>query len=33
MLDKYIDGNSKKSLSYISSAFKVDNEQRANQAK
>ena len=33
LVDRYIDESSQKSLSYISSAFKVDNEQRANQAK
>jgi hypothetical protein len=33
MLEKYIEPKSEKCLSYISSAFKVDNEQRANQVK
>lgn len=33
LLEKHIDGSSNKCLSYISSAFKVDNEQRSNQAK
>lgn len=33
LLEKYIDASSEKSLSYISSAFKVDNEQRGNQAR
>lgn len=33
MLEKYIDPNTEKCLSYISSAFKVDNQQRGNQAR
>lgn len=33
LLEKHIDPNSEKCLSYISSAFKVDNEQRGNQAR
>ena len=33
ILEKHIDATSEKSVSYICSAFKVDNEQRGNQAK
>lgn len=33
MLEKYIDPQTEKCISYISSAFKVDNEQRGNQAR
>lgn len=33
ILEKYIDPTTEKCISYISSAFKVDNEQRGNQAK
>lgn len=32
MLEKYIEPTSSKSVSYIASGFKVDNEQRAAQA-
>ena len=33
ILEKYIEPTTEKSVSYISSAFKVDNEQRGNQSK
>lgn len=33
IMEKYIEPNTEKCLSYISSAFKADNEQRGSQAK